>query len=196
MDLWKAEANVTKSHTMLFKPPSSRKRTEQAEQPTWTWGPHTLPHKHETKLLGVMFSSDCSWTLQTKYARKKGYAAYHKWRLTLQNSRLARHIKVRIISTFIKPCMTYGMEIWAPTTKADNRSLERPLTEAVRTLLGAPTGYGTTCCPVHLMLHDTNIASMESENKSHTIRYNQITQLLLDTRLQYKIHKMLPPTNA
>ena len=88
------------------------------------------------------------------------------------------------------------MEIWAPTTNAEKRSLERPLTYAVRTLLGAPTGYGKTYCPVHLMLHDTNIASMESENKSHTIRYNQRTQLLPDHRLQHKTHKMLEHTNA
>jgi hypothetical protein len=28
IDLWKAEVNVTKSHTMLFKPPKSLKHTE------------------------------------------------------------------------------------------------------------------------------------------------------------------------
>jgi hypothetical protein len=48
---------------------------------------------------------------------QQGLAAFHSWKHVLKKPDLNIATKLQIIGTVIKPCITYGMEVWAPSKR-------------------------------------------------------------------------------
>ena len=122
--LWNWAANTLKSHIIIFNPGGVSDDEEHhppdPEPPdAWRWGTRTLPQQTTTKYLGVIFSADCSWVDHAAYAYQKGLGAYHALRGVLRHPYLDTYIKLHLINTCIKPCITYGMEVWTPPFPAN-----------------------------------------------------------------------------
>jgi hypothetical protein len=130
--LWKGEVNIKKSCTITFNAGGRSDDLPLGLTPTtahapWQWGDTALPHVNKVKYLGVVFTSDCTWDAHAAYARQKGYAALAMWKSVLRNKRLGLPAKLAVITACIKPCVTYGMEVWAPPNGQAAKALEAPL---------------------------------------------------------------------
>ena len=176
--LWKGEVNISKSCTITFHT-AGRSDAQphaleaEATAAPWTWGGTPLPHVDKVKYLGVVFTSDCKWDAHTAYARSKGFAALAMWKRTLQNKRVDLHTKLAVITTCIKPCITYGMEVRAPPAGRPAESLEKPLRDALRAAMGVPGGEARSLYSVNLMQYDAAIRSIGLDNKAAHVRFWQ-----------------------
>jgi Reverse transcriptase (RNA-dependent DNA polymerase) len=195
---WRWTANTSKSHVLVFNPggepdvrdfASCESTTDAAE--AWKWGTQPLERKHVTKYLGVMFTEDCTWAEQAAYATKKGYNAYHMWKHVLKQPYLDRRLKLKIIDTMIKPCITYGMEVWAPPG-ALAKKLETPLHTAVRAAMSAPNNALRRLYSTALMLNDSGIRPIHSDNAAAHVRYAHKIVHSHAALLPRSVHRSLP----
>ena len=174
--LWNWVPNTTKSHVVIFNPSGTADIIEP-EPPdprppdTWHLGTHELPQHTTTKYLGVIFSADCSWNDHAAYAHQKGLNAYHALRGALRHPYLDTHIKLRLINTCIKPCITYAMEVWTPPLQTGAK-LETTLHRSLRAALSIPDDITKQLFPSDLLLHDSNIRHIRTDNAAAHIRYH------------------------
>jgi hypothetical protein len=145
------------------------------------------------KYLGVFFTSDCTWGEHAAYARSKGYAALAMWKSVLRNKRISLPAKLAVITACIKPCVTYGMEVWAPPGGQPAKALETPLRCALRAALGVPAGEARSLYPANLMHYDAAIRPFASDNRAAHVRYWQRVRMLPVSRLQHSALEMLAP---
>jgi hypothetical protein len=96
------------------------------------WGDTELPQVTDTKYLGVWLSHDWTWARHIAEAKKKGFAAFHKWAHVLASSRVKVDVKLRIIQRNIRPVMEYGMEVWGPPPGPDAAAQLAPLDEVLQ----------------------------------------------------------------
>ena len=160
----------------------------------WTWGDAPLANRDSTKNLGLVLTADCEWEAHAKLARRKGQAAFHMWKRTLQNPHITMRAKLAIINSCIKPCMTYGMELWTPP-RSILVSLEVPVRQALRAALGVPRGPGRARYPSALLHHDSAVRTLASDNRAAHVRYWSRVRHLPAGRLQQQTLAMLPPDN-
>ena len=196
--LWKGEVNIKKSCTMTFHAGGRSDDLPAGPTPAdapapWLWGDAALPHVDKVKYLGVVFTSDCTWNEHAAYARSKGYAALAMWKGVLRNRHISLPAKLAVITACIKPCVTYGMEVWAPPDGRPAKALEAPMRCALRTALGVPGGDARNLYPVHLMHYDTAIRPFASDNRAAHVRYWQRVRMMPASRLQHRALSMLTP---
>ena len=88
-------------------------------------------HKH----LGIFFSNDCTWHKHIDYIKEKAWKRVNVMRrLKFQLDRKALE---KIYTSFIRPILEYGNEIWANCTQYENDELEQIQLEAARIATGA-----------------------------------------------------------
>lgn len=200
LDKWKGVANTSKCHTLVFNPGGSASDpsgnpVEEAGEDAWHWGDTALENRTKTKNLGIVLTSDCKWIEHAKLARAKGRAALHVWMKALSNKYLSIRTKLAIINTCIKPCMTYGMEIWTPPPSWQ-QSLETPVRNAIRIALGIPKGPERSRYPSDLLHYDTAVRPVASDNIAAHVRYWNRIRNLPAVRPQRQALDMLPVTNS
>ena len=198
--LWKGEVNINKSCTMTFHP-KGREDTTHSDPGTpvtdshWHWGDAPLPHVDKTKYLGVIFSSDCSWTAQTAYARSKGFVALAMWNSTLRNTRVSLCAKLAIIQNCIKPCITYGMEVWAPR-KDDKDLLEAPLRHPRCPWRSGRQEPDTLPCGPNALRHRNSPHCIRQQGGSHTLlAARPLATYIPPTTLRTRHDHPQPPLN-
>jgi Reverse transcriptase (RNA-dependent DNA polymerase) len=195
--LWKGVVNVAKSPTLVFNPSGASSTpagnpVQEAGDDCWLWGSTPLPQVSKVKYLGLILTSDCSWKEHAAYAASKGHAAYAAWKSVLRNPLLSLRSKLSVITACIKPCITYGMEVWAPPA-AQRDSLEMPLRHALRAALGVPYGVARSHYPVDLMHYDTAVRPVASENRAAHVRFWQRVRTMPESRLQRRVFETLQP---
>ena len=88
-------------------------------------------HKH----LGIFFSNDCTWHKHIDYIKEKAWKRVNVMRrLKFQLDRKALE---KIYTSFIRPILEYGNEIWANCTQYEKDELEQIQLEAARIATGA-----------------------------------------------------------
>ena len=88
-------------------------------------------HKH----LGIFFSNDCTWHKHIDYIKEKGWKRVNVMRrLKFQLDRKALE---KIYTSFIRPILEYGNEIWANCIQYEKDELEQIQLEAARIATGA-----------------------------------------------------------
>ena len=178
--LWQSPVNTGKSHTLVFNPKGAASdavgnRIAEDGPDSWTFDGHPLIHRDSTKLLGLHLRSDSSWKDQTASALRKGVAAFHIWKHTLQNRRIPMKAKLCVIRSCIKPCITYGMELWAPRNEQAYSQLDKPVKWAMRTAMGIRHSRRHHYL-VDLLHYDLAIRPMRSENIAAHVRFRHRMQ--------------------
>ena len=175
LDLWKKISNIIKSNTATFQRKKKNRNNQnnsptqesRTEPETFKWGPSAdaaiIPHKTKTKLLGVIFTEDCTWSSHIKYACSKGHGQVYRLKKLLKNRHLDRDIKLTMIRIYVDTAMTYGAEIWCPSTNTELNKLEVPRRTALRMALGLPTGPSKRMFPSCIIHTDTNTRPFRSE---------------------------------
>ena len=129
---WLWDANVLKSHIVVFNPCAS------APPPCLSFGDTLIPVTTETKNLGIWLTSDCSWLRRIHHVKQKGTYSLHAMRTPLRSSSFSLTTKLNIVKTYLIPAMTFGLEIWAPERAAERAAfatLDSLLTDAMHTIL-------------------------------------------------------------
>ena len=182
VQLWQAPINTQKSHTMTFNP-TGRPTTPAgpcSDDPgpdCWTCNGRNIPHRTQTKLLGIHLTQNFTWKEHADYAIQKGKNAFYMWVNTLKNKHMPMKAKRAIIQQCIKPCITYGMELWAPPSQNYYDKLDRPIKWAIRTALHIKHRE-RQAFPIVLLHNDLAIRPMTSENKAaHIVEIKLITMV-------------------
>ena len=92
------------------------------------------------------------------------------WVNTLKNKHMPMKAKRAIIQQCIKPCITYGMELWAPPSQNYYDKLDKPIKWAIKTALHIKH-HERRAFPVVLLHNDLAIRPMTSENKAAHIKH-------------------------
>jgi endonuclease/exonuclease/phosphatase family metal-dependent hydrolase len=191
---WLWDANVLKSMIMIENPTGQPGDATTANfdpdnqaPDVYMWGHLELPHVTSTKSLGLIVTDDCTWTKQCAHAAKRGHAAVHAMQHVLKNRRLHLATRLACININIKPCMTYGMEVWAPPERgaaAAWAKIERPLRKAVRMTLAVPRGIQNKQYASDILHLDTGIRPLRSDKDAAHLRYYHRLRCLPDTHAQ------------
>ncbi len=127
---WLVQINPSKTVVVLF----SRKRSPTKLLPIYL-GDQLLKSVQSHKHLGLIFSSDLTWTnhidsLVSKANRRLGMAKRFKYKWS-------RKVLESCYFTFIRPILEYGCIIFDSCTQADAKKLESVQLEAARLCTGA-----------------------------------------------------------
>jgi endonuclease/exonuclease/phosphatase family metal-dependent hydrolase len=189
-------ANVGKSHVIVFNPDGEPDdpppgATDSTSNALFVWGAQTISRATSTKHLGYMYTQDCTWTAHAKHAAQKGLCAYHLWVNTLRNRHLPASLKLRVIRTFIKPCMHYGAEIWT-APPCTTTVLDKPVHLAISAVVQDSPVHALAMCPRHLLRHDTGIHMVKHDSMVAHVRYHARISAEPDS-LPAQVLATLPP---
>src|SRR3569623_595181 len=142
---WKFIINGPKSAAMAF----CDYRRLNSREPTGWKNPIIVQHPHhpnynisirrvkQYQYLGLILTSNLSWTPHTKYVMNKAStASYHIARIvnTTPVGPPSFHVIRRLVNACVLPILTYGLPIWSPSpsrTGSINSILARPLLRAL-----------------------------------------------------------------
>ena len=100
-------------------------------------------------------------------------------------------LRYTTINQIIKPSITYGMEVWAPKNGcAACSNLEAPLRSAVRAAMDIPA-RDKMHYQVDLLLHDSNIRALHSDNAAAHVRLAHKFDTLPHTAIQQRARTYL-----
>jgi hypothetical protein len=94
--------------------------------------------------LSLIITDDCSWEKQAQAAVQQRSGCIPLMEACPQEPHLDTATKLHTIGTFIKPCITYGMEVWAPTDcnePSNACATRKPIRLAIRAALGISSGH-------------------------------------------------------
>ena len=156
--------NLNKTLVLVFG--SEQLRTEQ-QGVRFFWGDAELRRAAAVKYLGIHFSDDMSWATHIAEAARKGWASYHAWAPVLASSRIHVATKKRLIDTYMRPAMEYGIELWGtplvPSDKTSLQGIDLVLEAACRLACGiraTPTEHAwqrRACVKPHVLLSDMDV---------------------------------------
>lgn len=126
---WLVTFNPVKTETLLI----SRKLLQTVHPPLYMLNQQISEvdmHKH----LGIFFSNDCSWHKHINYIKEKAWTRVNIMRkLKFQLDRRSLEI---IYTSFIRPILEYGNEIWDNCTQYEKDDIEKIQKEAARIATG------------------------------------------------------------
>jgi len=122
----------------------------------WRWGAQELSNTASMSYLGLELTADGRWDAHAAKARLKGFAALGACKQILTNRLITRTAKFAVVRSVIKPCVTYGSELWQASA-VPTRALEGPALAALRMALGIPRGAARSMYPVDLLHYDSAI---------------------------------------
>ena len=127
---WLVKFNPAKTESLLI----SRKALQPVHPPLYMQNQQIKEvenHKH----LGLYFSNDGTWHAHINYIKEKAWNRINTMRkLKFQLDRKSLEI---IYTSFIRPILEYGNEIWDNCTQYEKDGLEKIQTEAARIATGA-----------------------------------------------------------
>lgn len=127
---WLVTFNPPKTESMLI----SRKIVKPVHPPIFMSNQQITEvsfHKH----LGIFLSNDCTWHRHIDYIKEKAWKRINVMRRL--KYQLDRKSLEKIYTSFIRPILEYGNEIWANCTQYEKDELEQIQLEAARIATGA-----------------------------------------------------------
>jgi hypothetical protein len=126
---WRMQANVgpAKTAVMVFAPDIALSQPIGDIQ----WGVAVLPVVTKYKYLGVMLSSDCSWSTQAAYIRDKATWAAYALGCVLHNRRMYVGVRRLVLLAVLRPVVEHGGSVWEPSP-ADMQRLEQVQVRVLR----------------------------------------------------------------
>lgn len=107
-ETWNLQLNLDKSKIMIFRSGGRLARNEK-----WLYKGQPIEVVNEYKYLGVLLTSQLSWTnhLQKKYSQAT-MALNSTWRNLMGNRDIAHSVKYNIFNTVIRSIMCYAAQVW------------------------------------------------------------------------------------
>ena len=127
---WLVKFNPAKTESLLI----SRKALQPVHLPLYMQN-QQIKEVENHKYLGLYFSNDGTWHAHINYIKEKAWNRINIMRkLKFQLDRKSLEI---IYTSFIRPILEYGNEIWDNCTQYEKDGLEKIQTEAARIATGA-----------------------------------------------------------
>ena len=126
---WLVKFNPAKTESLLI----SRKVIKPVHTPLYMQN-HEIEEVENHKHLGLYFSNDGTWHTHINYIKEK---AWHRIKIMQKlKFQLDRKSLEIIYTSFIRPILEYGNEIWDNCTQYEKDGLEKIQTEAARIATG------------------------------------------------------------
>jgi Reverse transcriptase (RNA-dependent DNA polymerase) len=167
---YRFEANVSKCAVVVFGD------MEDVHE-TWYWGDQQIPLNDRYVYLGVTLHRSCSWEAHVAGKVNEGKTKLKSLRHLFLNRSLSTQVKRTILQMVLKPALTYGGEVWEPTSQLADQ-LDGIIAEACRDILCC--GSRTSHEP---MFGDLGILPLKFERIVQKLMFHRHVHMLPDTRL-------------
>ena len=111
---WGLTVNTSKTSVMIF----NNSGRQLKESNSFKFGTTEVPSSREYCYLGVTFSLNGSLKLAQEKLRQKGLRSYFALKRMLDIRGLRKTVIFRLFDALISPVVSYGCQIWLPTTHA------------------------------------------------------------------------------
>ena len=135
--------------------------------------------------MGVMLTSDCSWSTNIEIITKKARERANMLRRVFCNWHLDLQIKVTVYKTVVRPLLEYACEVWH-TTSAQAEKIESTQLSVAKMILQCPLR-----APTPAMLQELNLQPLETRrdiarlkwhNKIYNMSANRTPKRMLDCK--------------
>lgn len=128
---WCLKVNATKSNIITF---DNRQRIPQADV---YYEDQKIPYSSKIKYLGVLLDRKLNFNAHTQEIHRKARQATHFiWPFLKPDSSLDEELKIRLITTYIRPILTYASPVWSSTNINNLQKLEVTENKCLRQVLG------------------------------------------------------------
>ncbi|MES9994357.1 MAG: hypothetical protein ABW098_20600 [Candidatus Thiodiazotropha sp.] len=154
---WLVDFNATKTVSLII----SKKRSKP-HHPVLTLGGTNINEVTHHKHLGIVLSSDATWThhlevILAKAWKRLGYIRKYKFLLDRPSLK-------KLYQTFIRPLLEYGNFLWDNCTIENKRSVENVQLEAARLVTGA-----TKLCSIQRLYDETKWETLQQRRDKHKL---------------------------
>ena len=111
---WGLSVNITKTAVLVF----NRSGRLLKESHGFTYGNTIIPTAKSYCYLGITFSLTGSFKTAQGILRQKGLRAYFSLKRLIDISAVSRWAAFRLFDALILPVVSYGCQVWLPTTSA------------------------------------------------------------------------------
>lgn len=122
--------NLAKSKIIIIGSPYYVNAINYGQLPPIMINGQTIPYVDHTKNLGVIISSNLTWTKNTSYVSSKIHSTLH--RLKSNKNSLPRLLRIKLVKTLIFPLMDYCCTVYNDCTKVNDNKLQRLINPAIR----------------------------------------------------------------
>ena len=146
---WLVDFNAAKTVSLII----SKKRLKP-NHPELFMANSSIKEVNQHKHLGLIFSSDATWTNHIKVISEKAWKRIgylRRLRFLLDRPSLQK-----IYTTFIRPLLEYGNIIWDSCTLENKRTIENIQLEVARLVTG-----GTKLCSFQKLYDDTKCETLQ-----------------------------------
>ena len=138
-------------------------------------------HKH----LGLYLSSDCSWHQHISYIKDKAWLRINIMRKL--KFKLDRKSLETIYTTFIRPLLEFGDNIWDNCTQADKYELDKVQNEVARIVTAA-----TKLVSINNLYREISWESLQKRRNDHKLTlffkmYNQLAPEYLSSLIPQQV---------
>ena len=134
------------------------------------------------KRLGLIFSSDATWTEHIAYIVERAWKRIGS--LRRNKLMLDRLSLLKLYTTYIRSLLEYANIIWDNCSIENKRNLESIQIEAAHIITGA-----TKLCSIHKLYDDTGIQTLQKRRNNHKLF--QLYKILNGLTPQY-LHSLIP----
>ena len=167
---WLVTFNPSKTESLLIS-----RKTNSPYHPPISFNDQTISEVRTHKHLGIVFSSDCSWTSHFAYIKQKAWTRINIMR-KLQYTLDRKSLEI-IYASFIRPIIEYGDVVWTNCSTADKHDLDMIQHEAARIVTGC-----TKLVSLSTLQQEVGWESLEERRNKH--------KLSLFFKMQ---HNLVPP---
>lgn len=130
---WKLKLNKTKTEAIIF----TRKRRLPSR--TLKIDGHPVKWSMSVKYLGLILDKKLNWNDHIHHIASKGLKAFNALSPLLnRRSMLSSHTKMAIYTTLIRPCLTYGCQVWSNTSNTNHNKLQVFQNRALKIAFNTP----------------------------------------------------------
>ncbi|GBN05578.1 RNA-directed DNA polymerase from mobile element jockey [Araneus ventricosus] len=117
---WKIEINVSKTEAIIFS-----KNISHTKYPQVKMHNNYIPWSQEVKYLGVYLDYKLTWKAHFLYVKKKFRDVTRKfYPLISRNAKLTRENKMLILSSYLRPILSYACPVWGHAAKTNLKLIE------------------------------------------------------------------------
>lgn len=159
-------------------------RKKQVHNYTYKINGAAISHVNEYKYLGVVFSSNLSWSSHIGHLVSK--ASKRLWLLRNRLKHCTTKTKLTAYTALVRPLLEYADVLWDPHTQVDINHIEGVQKKALRFIYNA---YGRHVSVTNL-LRQSELQTLQSRRKLHRLKLlhgiiNNLTNINFGSYMEY-----------
>ena len=155
-ETWKLHINYTKTKIIIFS-------KGEAIRYVFTMNSNDIEIVNEYKYLGVLFSSNNSFTTTKKHIAEQGSRAMYSLLRKARNMHLPIDLQIELFNKLVKPVLLYGCEVWG---FGNVEVIERVRLKFIKIILNLKR-----CTPNHIVYGEVGVYPLKIDIQTRMVSY-------------------------